>query len=214
MTTPPTTVRTAPKVPLVSSPAPRGVELADEVVAAVLGVDGVLGLPGGMFGEAATSLPGLRVTRGCAPARTPPRCTPPWPAVLASRLPHVLVPGPVHVTGKDVAPCGTDPEMEGRRRTTFAPTRPDTVRVADSPGRHHRHRIRQSFAHHCTDWTQTMTTSTLGLLAGLLLGIAAAVGGFGAFLLALVLGVLGYIVGGALDGQIDVSALLRGKGRG
>ncbi len=59
-----------------------------------------------------------------------------------------------------------------------------------------------------------MTTSTLGLLAGLLLGIAAAVGGFGAFLLALVLGVLGYIVGGALDGQIDVSALLRGRGRG
>ena len=55
-----------------------------------------------------------------------------------------------------------------------------------------------------------MTTSTLGLLAGLLLGIAAAVGGFGAFLLALVLGVFGYIIGGALD----VGALLRGKGRG
>jgi len=68
--------------------------------------------------------------------------------------------------------------------------------------------------HHCTDWTQIMTTSTVGLLAGLLLGIAAAVGGFGAFLLALVLGVLGYIIGGALDGEIDLSALLRGKGRG
>ncbi len=48
----------------------------------------------------------------------------------------------------------------------------------------------------------------------MLLGIAAAVGGFGAFLLALVLGVLGYIIGGALDGEIDVSALLRGRGRG
>ncbi len=59
-----------------------------------------------------------------------------------------------------------------------------------------------------------MTTSTLGLFAGLLLGIAAAVGGFGAFLLALVLGVLGYLIGGALDGEIDVSALLRGRGRG
>jgi len=59
-----------------------------------------------------------------------------------------------------------------------------------------------------------MTTSALGLLVGLLLGIAAAVGGFGAFLLALVLGVLGYIIAGALDGQIDVSALLRGRGRG
>jgi len=59
-----------------------------------------------------------------------------------------------------------------------------------------------------------MTTSTLGLLAGLLLGIAAAVGGFGAFLLALVLGVFGYIIGGALDGKIEVGALLRDKGRG
>jgi hypothetical protein len=59
-----------------------------------------------------------------------------------------------------------------------------------------------------------MTTSALGLLVGLLLGIAAAVGGFGAFLLALVLGVLGYIIAGALDGEIDVSALLRGRGRG
>jgi len=59
-----------------------------------------------------------------------------------------------------------------------------------------------------------MTTSTLGLLAGLLLGIAAAVGGFGAFLLALVLGVFGYIIGGALDGKIAVGALLRDKGRG
>ena len=43
-----------------------------------------------------------------------------------------------------------------------------------------------------------MTTSTIGLLAGLLLGIAAAAGGFGGFLVALVLGVVGYLVGGAL----------------
>jgi len=57
-----------------------------------------------------------------------------------------------------------------------------------------------------------MKTSTLGLLAGLLLGIAAAAGGFGAFLLALVLGALGYLVGGALDGDIDVGALLGGRG--
>ncbi len=59
-----------------------------------------------------------------------------------------------------------------------------------------------------------MKTSTLGLLAGLLLGIAAAAGGFGAFLLALVLGALGYLIGGALDGDIDVGALLGGRGRG
>ncbi len=59
-----------------------------------------------------------------------------------------------------------------------------------------------------------MKTSTLGLFAGLLLSVAAAAGGFGAFLLALVLGVLGYLIGGALDGDIDVGALLGGRGRG
>ena len=53
-----------------------------------------------------------------------------------------------------------------------------------------------------------MTTSTIGLLAGLLLGIAAAVGGFGGFLIALVLGVLGYLVGGHYDGVLDLSKLL------
>jgi len=59
-----------------------------------------------------------------------------------------------------------------------------------------------------------MKTSTLGLFAGLLLSVAAAAGGFGAFLLALVLGALGYLIGGALDGDIDVGALLGGRGRG
>lgn len=53
-----------------------------------------------------------------------------------------------------------------------------------------------------------MTTSTIGLLAGLLLGIAAATGGFGGFLIALVLGVIGYAAGGQFDGEIDLSALL------
>ncbi|MEO3938955.1 hypothetical protein V3N99_19705 [Dermatophilaceae bacterium Soc4.6] len=53
-----------------------------------------------------------------------------------------------------------------------------------------------------------MTTSTIGLLAGLLLGIAAAVGGFGGFLIALVLGVIGYLVGGHYDGELDLSKLL------
>ncbi len=59
-----------------------------------------------------------------------------------------------------------------------------------------------------------MRTSALGLFAGLLVSVAAAAGGFGAFLLALVLGALGYLIGGALDGDIDVGALLRGRGRG
>jgi len=59
-----------------------------------------------------------------------------------------------------------------------------------------------------------MTTSTLGLLAGILLGIAAAVGGFGGFLIALVLGVLGYLLGAHRDGELDMGALLRGRNRG
>lgn len=59
-----------------------------------------------------------------------------------------------------------------------------------------------------------MTTSSLGLIAGLLLGVAAAAGGFTGFLLALVLGVVGYIAGGHRDGEFDLSALLRGRGRG
>ncbi len=58
-----------------------------------------------------------------------------------------------------------------------------------------------------------MTTSTVGLFAGLLLGIAAAAGGFSAFLLALVLGVLGYVVGGQYDGEFDLSALWAGRRR-
>lgn len=59
-----------------------------------------------------------------------------------------------------------------------------------------------------------MTTSSLGLLAGLLLGLAAAAGGFTGFLIALVLGVAGYLIGGHHDGEIDVSAIVRRSGRG
>lgn len=58
-----------------------------------------------------------------------------------------------------------------------------------------------------------MTTSTLGLIAGLLLGIAAAVGGFSAFLFALVLGIVGYLLGGQFDGEIDLSSLVGGRRR-
>ncbi|BBY27390.1 hypothetical protein [Mycolicibacterium sediminis] len=59
-----------------------------------------------------------------------------------------------------------------------------------------------------------MTTSTVGLLAGLLLGVAAAAGGFTGFLVALVLGAIGYVIGGHRDGEFDATALLRGRGRG
>ncbi len=58
-----------------------------------------------------------------------------------------------------------------------------------------------------------MTSSTIGLLAGLLLGIAAATGGFGGFLIALVLGVVGYLVGGHYDGEVDLSKLLGSRRR-
>lgn len=59
-----------------------------------------------------------------------------------------------------------------------------------------------------------MSTSTVGLLAGLLLGVAAAAGGLFGFLVALVLGVAGYIAGGQYDGEIDVSQILGGRRRG
>lgn len=59
-----------------------------------------------------------------------------------------------------------------------------------------------------------MSTSTIGLLAGLLLGIAAATGGFWGFLIALVLGVVGYLVGGQYDGEVDLGQLLGSRRRG
>jgi uncharacterized membrane protein len=59
-----------------------------------------------------------------------------------------------------------------------------------------------------------MTTSTVGLIAGLLLAIAAAAGGFAGFLLALVLGTAGYLVGGHVDGEVDLSGILGRRDRG
>ena len=59
-----------------------------------------------------------------------------------------------------------------------------------------------------------MTTSTVGLIAGLLLAIAIAAGGFTGFLIALVLGTAGYLVGGHVDGEVDLSALIGRRGRG
>lgn len=58
-----------------------------------------------------------------------------------------------------------------------------------------------------------MKSSVVGLMAGILLGIVAAIGGFWAFLLALVLGVIGYLLGAHRDGDVDLSALM-GRGRG
>lgn len=58
-----------------------------------------------------------------------------------------------------------------------------------------------------------MNHTHLGLLTGLTLGLAAAFGGFWAFLLVLVLGVAGLLVGRFLDGKLDLSAL-SGRDRG
>lgn len=59
-----------------------------------------------------------------------------------------------------------------------------------------------------------MTTSTIGLLAGLLLGLAAAAGGFVGFLIALVLGVIGYVAAGHVAGEFDLGQLLGKRRRG
>lgn len=57
-----------------------------------------------------------------------------------------------------------------------------------------------------------MNATHTGLLAGLVLGTAAALGGLSAFFLALVLGAVGFVVGRVLDGGLDLDAVL-GRGR-
>jgi hypothetical protein len=57
-----------------------------------------------------------------------------------------------------------------------------------------------------------MNATQTGLLAGLTLGLAGAFGGFDAFLIVLVLGALGLLVGRVLDGRLDLNALF-GRGR-
>ncbi|KGI66752.1 hypothetical protein MJO55_03705 [Mycolicibacterium rufum] len=59
-----------------------------------------------------------------------------------------------------------------------------------------------------------MTTATVGMLAGVLLGVAAAAGGFTGFLVALVLGAIGYVIGGQRDGEFDVMTWFQGRRRG
>jgi uncharacterized alkaline shock family protein YloU len=88
------------------------------VAAAVLSVDGVVGLHGGMFGEAATYLPGRRVTgvrlgENATEVHLTLACGAPISATAhqVRRAVAAVVPGPVHVTVEDVAPRGADPEM-------------------------------------------------------------------------------------------------------
>lgn len=54
-----------------------------------------------------------------------------------------------------------------------------------------------------------MSSSALGLLAGLLLALVAVIGGPGGFLLALVLGAIGFALGAHRDGSLDLGQVLR-----
>ena len=56
----------------------------------------------------------------------------------------------------------------------------------------------------------TVRPDLIGLLVGLVLGLAGAFGGFGAFVLVAVLGAVGFLVGKVLEGQIDISSYLPG----
>jgi hypothetical protein len=56
-----------------------------------------------------------------------------------------------------------------------------------------------------------MTTSTTGLLVGLLLTLAVTTGGVLGLLLAVVLGAGGWLVGARLSGEVDLDELLRGR---
>ncbi|WP_132992644.1 DUF2273 domain-containing protein [Gordonia zhaorongruii] len=59
-----------------------------------------------------------------------------------------------------------------------------------------------------------MNNAVIGLFAGLLLAIAAATGGFWGFILAVLLGVVGLVLGLHRDGVVDLGALLRSRSRG
>ncbi|MFC6094606.1 hypothetical protein Q5530_31120 [Saccharothrix sp. BKS2] len=56
-----------------------------------------------------------------------------------------------------------------------------------------------------------MSATQVGLLAGLVLGLAAT-SGFTAFLVTLAVGVIGLVAGRVLDGRLDLGDLL-GRGR-
>jgi len=56
-----------------------------------------------------------------------------------------------------------------------------------------------------------MTRTALGTIVGLALGLALAFGGFGNMLVVALLGVAGFIVAKALDGDIDLSRYISGQ---
>ncbi|MEH3078656.1 MAG: DUF2273 domain-containing protein [Quadrisphaera sp.] len=62
--------------------------------------------------------------------------------------------------------------------------------------------------------TNAVPASWAAALAGLLLAIAGIAGGFGGLVAALVLGVVGWLVGAQVEGRIDVLSALGRRGRG
>jgi hypothetical protein len=58
-----------------------------------------------------------------------------------------------------------------------------------------------------------MPPTVVGLFTGLLLGITWVVGGFGAFLGVAALGAVGFLVGKAIAGQLDLTPYLGGGSR-
>ncbi|GAA1403709.1 MULTISPECIES: DUF2273 domain-containing protein [Oerskovia] len=56
-----------------------------------------------------------------------------------------------------------------------------------------------------------MSVSTIGLLTGILLALAAILGGFWGFVLAAVLGGVGWVVGAQIEGRIDLGAAFRSR---
>ncbi len=60
---------------------------------------------------------------------------------------------------------------------------------------------------------ETRLWPVIGLAFGTAVGFAGAFGGFSAFLIVAVLGLVGLLVGRAMTGDLDVSALLGGRRR-
>jgi hypothetical protein len=58
-----------------------------------------------------------------------------------------------------------------------------------------------------------MPPTTVGLFAGLLLGLAWVIGGFDAFVGTALLGALGFVVGKVVAGQLDLTQYLGGSSR-
>lgn len=59
-----------------------------------------------------------------------------------------------------------------------------------------------------------MSPTSIGLFAGLVIALITAIGGWGFFLLALLFGAVGLVVGRVVSGQLDLTQYIGGSGRG